>query len=447
MNKKIVTLILIIVISFCFISIVVADNVTHDDNNATDDDDNVTHDDNDTTDHGKTSDKDKDDKNKKKDKDKTDDKSKKNYILAKGSGNNIKFSDGFRGFILDYSKHPASSGDKFKHVSTSKASNSNELKLAIIEYYKLYSTGDIAKIISDVVKTGSASGKVGEAVEASHEKVGDHEVVKIDNHTEAVFDFEVLKSVSGNESDYFAYKVSFKNIEEEHINQTNLTNTTNTTNKTNKTNITAIAQPDNGTNSTFLQGLYDYLAALANSLFDAWKPIIDSLINDFLMIINALEELAKLFEDVMAEIQSLIDAIGKFLELLQSLWEGLDGLFKLLAIILTAIQQLMNFIGQIVDFIMGLVSAIISLVQQLLGLLQTLIDFIMGIISELLGLLQALIDFIMDLINQIISFIQAILAFLASVGSFLINVIENAVIIIASFVIITIGAFIYNRIR
>ena len=431
MNKKIVALILIIVISFCFISIVVADNVTHDDSNAT-------HDGKNTIDHDKKSDKDKKDdkdthvKNKAKDKNKTDDKSK-NYILAKGNGNDIRFSDGYRGFILDYSKHPASSGDKFKRASTSKASNSNALKLAIIECYKLDSTGQIGSVISNIVKTGSAGGKVGEAVAASHKQVSDHEVVKINKHTEAIFDFEVLKSVSGNESDYFAYTVSFRTIDDENINQTNnLTNTTNATNKTNNTNntnITAIAQPDNGTNSTFLQGLYDYLASLANSLFDAWKPIIDSLINDFLMIVNALEELAKLFEDIMTEIQSLIDAIGKFLELLQSLWEGLDGLFKLLGIILTFIQQLINLIGQILDFVMGLISAIISLIQ------------------ELLGLLFALIDFIMDLINQIISFIQAILAFLASVGSFLIKVIENAVIIITSFVIITIGAFIYNRIR
>ena len=141
MNKKIVALILIIVISFCFISIVVADNVTHDDSNAT-------HDDKNTIDHDKKSDKDKKDdkdthvKNKAKDKNKTDDKSK-NYILAKGNGNDIRFSDGYRGFILDYSKHPASSGDKFKRASTSKASNSNALKLAIIECYKLDSTGQI----------------------------------------------------------------------------------------------------------------------------------------------------------------------------------------------------------------------------------------------------------------------------------------------------------------
>ena len=103
MNKKIVTLILVILVSFCFLSIVVADNATNDGNNTTDHDKTIDNDN--TVDKNKTT-----DKNKTLDKNKTDDKSKKNYILAKGKGNDIKFSDGFRGFILDYSKSPASSG-------------------------------------------------------------------------------------------------------------------------------------------------------------------------------------------------------------------------------------------------------------------------------------------------------------------------------------------------
>lgn len=434
MNKKMVTLILVILISFCFISIVVAENVSHDGNNAINHyktigkDKNIdnTKDNNNTTDNNKTI-----DKNKTTNKNKTDDKSKKNYILAKGKGNDIKFSDGSRGFILDYSKSPASSGDEFKRVSTSKASNSNTLKLAVIECYKQNSTGQIGKIMADFVKTGSSNTKVGEAVAASHEKVSDHEVVKIDDHTEAVFDFEVLKSVSGNESDYFAYKVSFKTInDDEDINQgnnlTNVTNTTiitNTTNATNTTNLTNITQQiDNETNVTFLNDLYDYLAFLANALYDSWKPIIDTLINDFLMFYNALEELTTMFEDFMMEIQSLMDAIGQLLNMLESIYKELVGLLKLLGVLLTAIQQLINFIGALLNFIAGLISAIISLIQQLLGLLFVLI-------------------------NQIVALIQAILDFLNSVGSYLGNVIKNSVIIITTFVIIVVGALVYNRIK
>ena len=58
-----------------------------------------------------------------------------------------------------------------------------------------------------------------------------------------------------------------------------------------------------------------------------------------------------------------------------------------------------------------------------------------------------MINFLIGLLNQIMALLQAILAFLKSAGSFLIKVIENAVIIITAFVLITVGAFIYNRIR
>ena len=53
----------------------------------------------------------------------------------------------------------------------------------------------------------------------------------------------------------------------------------------------------------------------------------------------------------------------------------------------------------------------------------------------------------MGLVNQLLSALQAILDFLKSVGSNLINVVQNGIIIIGAFVVITIGAFVYNRIR
>ena len=428
MNKKIVILILVILISFCFLSIVVADNATHDDNNTADHDKTIDEDEDEddninenTTDKKKTTDKNKDNKHQK------------NYILAKGNGNDIKFSDGFRGFILDYSKSPASSGDEFKRVSTSKVSNSNTLKLAIIECYKQNLVDQIEKIMAEFVKTGSSSTQVGESVAASHEKVSNHEVVEINKNTEAVFDFEVLKSVSGNESDYFAYKVSFKTINDgkKDIDQTNETtqdSDTTTPHFTNTTNITDMTQPiDNETNATFLDYLYDYLDFLANGLYDSWKPIISMLINGFLMFVNTLEELVNLFENFIMEIHSLIDILEKLLDMLGLIWETLDGILKILCMILTAIEQLINLIGYIFNIIVGLLSTLISLVQQIVELL------------------SGLINFIIDLINQIMSLIQAIIAFLKSIGSSLPNVIENAGSIITAFVIITIGTLLYNR--
>ncbi len=140
MNKKILTLILVILISFCFLSIVVANNVAYDDNhisdhNKTDHKDKIH---NNTTNHDKKADNDKkidknktiiDNNNNTTDKNTTENKSNKDYVLAKGNGNDIEFSDGFRGFRLNYSKSPASSGDQFKPVSASAATNSNLLKL------------------------------------------------------------------------------------------------------------------------------------------------------------------------------------------------------------------------------------------------------------------------------------------------------------------------------
>ena len=438
MNKKIVTLILVILVSFSFLSIVMADNVTNNDTNTTD------HDkiDNDKdVDNNKQVDKKTDDK-KTTDKSKTNDKSNKNYIKAKGSGNEITFSDGFKGFRLDYSKSPASTGDEFKHAPTSKVSNSNSLKQSIIKSYIDDSDDKIGKTISNALKSNSSNVKTGSA--AIPEKVGDHEVVRINKNTEAVFDFEVLKSVSGNESDYFAYKVSFRTIDDgENINETNnitkvanttnvtnTTNITNATNITNNTNITNLTMPvDNETNATFLQALYDYLAFLADALYNVWKPIFDTLINNFLMIVTALEELANLYENFIMELQSLMDAIEELINMLESIWKELAGLLKLLDMILKLLQQLLNLIGAILSFIMAIIFAIIGLIQQLLALL-----FI-------------LLQFLADLINQIIALIQAILDFLKSIGSYLMNVIANGVIIIATFVVIAIGALIYNRVR
>ena len=389
MNKKIVSLILVILISFCLLSIVVADSAIHDAN---------------STNHDKTADKDKKIDNNKKTNNKTNDKPKGNYILAMGSGNDILFSDGFRGFIIGHSKRPAKSGDEFKRASA-QADDLNAMKLKIIKSYMQDSGGRIGSNIRD------------------------HEVVRIDNDTEAIFDFEVLKSVSGNVSDYLAYQVSFRSIDvEKDINQTNnMTNTTNITNATNITNLTQLF--DNQTNATFLKGLYDYLLSLASALYDAWKPIADTLLNGILMMINALEGLADLYAGLMMEINSLMDAFGKLLEMLESLWNELDGIFKLLAILMNLIQQLLDLIQAIIDFIMQLINAIIAFIMALLEWLYNLIMFLL------------------DLLYQLLALIQAILEFLAAIGSFLLNVIESAVIIISAFVIITIGAFVYNRIR
>lgn len=399
MNKKILTLILVVLVSFSFLSIVVADNLVHNDNN--------------TTHHNKTIHNNTKIQNNTTDKNKTDDKPKR-YVVAKGKGNNIKFSDGYRGFILDYSKSPAKSGDIFQQVSTSKVSDANTLKLAIIECYKLDSTNQIEDIMEDFVTTGSSDTPVGKAVAASHQMVSNHEVVKINNHTEAVFDFEALKSVSGNESDYFAYTVSFRAITEDK-NDTNQTN--NLTNETNTTNITNITHStDNKTNATLpTNSNNDYWDLLYNALYNSWKPLIGTLISDFLIFVNAMEQLAYMFNALILEIQYFIDSLLRLLVMLGSIWPVLEGLLKL--------------IESILNFIIGLISAIIAFIQQLLA---WLISFI---------------QFLIDLINQLLAFIQGLIDFLKSAYNYLMKAFQGALIIIIAFVIFTVGVFIYKRIR
>ena len=173
MNKKIFALIIVILISFCFISIAVADNVTHHDNS--------------TADHGKSADKNKTVDNKTADKNKTDDKSK--YILAQGSGDDIRFSDGFRGFRLDYSKPAASHGDEFKRVSASSAGNSYLLEQAIIGCYVEELSGSIGSFIAGVIQSGDA----GDLDDAAHDSAMSNGAFKVNDRTAVVFNFEVFK--------------------------------------------------------------------------------------------------------------------------------------------------------------------------------------------------------------------------------------------------------------
>ena len=459
MNKKIVTLILVMLVSFSFLSIVVADNATHDANTGADDSSSDTPDKKDdasdksdaadkNTDKDKKSDKDKTDS-----KDKTDDKSKHNYIKARGHGNDIKFSDGFRGFRLDYSKSPASSGDEFKHVSASRAPNANTLKLAVVECYRHDMDGSVGNILSDFIKSGSSSSKVGKAVASSSEFIGDTAVVMVDNKTEAVFNFEVLKSVSGNESDYFAYTVSFRTIDHiiVPINQTD-TNESSPESFTNNTTIPTVALNQTGgneTNGTFFDDLQGYFDSVLNSIYDAWKPIIDSITGFALSLAGGIEWIGNMFNGFMGQIQQLIDGLNRFTELLGTIWTELSGFLKFFAIILTSIEQLLNLILSALNFIIGLLQTIISLIQYIIGLILSIINFVMGLISQIIGmitdLINAIISFLTNLINQIGALINAIIDFLTKAGSYLVDVLANAAIIICAFIVVTVATFVYDR--
>lgn len=186
MNKKIMTFFLIIAVLLCSVAIVSAENNTT----------NVTNDTEDTIDLS-------------------------NYITALSSGKEIQFSDGYTGYLIDTSKNELTDKDGFTSYPTTNIDGNigNYLKLAVIECYKQNKESEISDVIS-MILDGSYKNRENPIINAvlkSDQSINDHESVKIDNTTEGTFDFELLKPRNQATSDYFAYKVSLKTIENDDV--------------------------------------------------------------------------------------------------------------------------------------------------------------------------------------------------------------------------------------
>lgn len=139
-----------------------------------------------------------------------------NYIMPITiSDDSIEFSDGFTGFRLDLAKDSLIAEDGFTAGETSSDKTENYVKLAIIECYKQGKENDVGKIVAKIINNDmNDDNPIIDEVLNSDEMIGDHEVVMIDNTTEATFDFELLKSVSDEKSDCLAYKVSLESVPE-----------------------------------------------------------------------------------------------------------------------------------------------------------------------------------------------------------------------------------------
>lgn len=183
MNRKIMSLIIVLIFSLCCISIAFAQNDTAEDIES--DDSNI----------------------------ETEDLS--NYILPISISNcKIEFNDGFTGFALDLSKDKISEEDTFSPGEFSYSQSENYVKSAIIESYKQGRENDIANIVSKIIDGDlDTQDSVIKEVLSSEASIGDSEVVSIDNTTEATFTFELLKSTNEEKSDCLAYKVSLKTVE------------------------------------------------------------------------------------------------------------------------------------------------------------------------------------------------------------------------------------------
>jgi mannosyl-glycoprotein endo-beta-N-acetylglucosaminidase len=135
-------------------------------------------------------------------------------LVSSISGNEIKFNDGFTGYCLDLGKDKIEKTDKFMVGSSSNGNVENLVKLAIIECYKQGKEASIDKIVSKIVANNlDSSDDVIKEVLNSNDKVSDMSTVKIDNTTEATFNFEILTPFDNSKSDCLAYTVSMRTVE------------------------------------------------------------------------------------------------------------------------------------------------------------------------------------------------------------------------------------------
>lgn len=226
MRKNIMTLLIILIISISCLAVVAADNDTDDD-----------------TDKPAIGDEIKDITGQ--------------IVPISISGNEIKFSDGFTGFCLDLSKNVPTTKDGFKTAGFEGGKNENTVKLAIIECYKMGKENQIGTVVKKVLNN-EKDNEIAAKVLSSSENIGNSAVVKINNTTEATFNFELLKSTDNDVSDCLGYKVSLKKVANDNVlgspadkkgNSTQSGDngtaggTNGTSNETNKTS-------DNGTNET-----------------------------------------------------------------------------------------------------------------------------------------------------------------------------------------------------
>ena len=143
---------------------------------------------------------------------------------------NITFDDGYNGYCINYGEHEASYDDKFVVQNTESAINNKNgesvghyLKTFFVEFHDIAVKNkiDTQKIIwsftddfkfNDTLKQIIKDTSIGLIIP-------DHGAVKkINNTTEAVFDFEVLGSTKFNHQNFFGYKIIYRNITNEIIN-------------------------------------------------------------------------------------------------------------------------------------------------------------------------------------------------------------------------------------
>ena len=179
-------------------------------------------------------------------------------VLATKDGHlNITFDNGYNGYCIEYGEHEAQIGQEYSVENTSYATNKNTgesvgnyLKVYFVDYYEDAMRDDIVTqhtiwhftddfngwridpILIENIKSTAATKTIPDS----------GAVRQINNTTEAVFDFQVLSSAESDNQNFFAYKITYRDIIENIIGNTTLSNDTSNEEHENVTNST-----ENGT--------------------------------------------------------------------------------------------------------------------------------------------------------------------------------------------------------
>ena len=154
-------------------------------------------------------------------------------VKSKENGHfNITFEDGYNGYCINYGDHEAKVNDEFEVKDTTAAINNKNgesighyLKTFFVEFHDIAVKNkiDTQKIIwafSDNFDFNKAL--VQQIKDTSvNLTIPDHGAVKkINETTEAFFDFEVLSTNKNNHQNFFGYKITYRNIPVESENNT-----------------------------------------------------------------------------------------------------------------------------------------------------------------------------------------------------------------------------------
>ncbi len=175
-------------------------------------------------------------------------------VLASEDGHvNITFDNGYNGYCINYGEHEAKTGQEYSVKDTIYATNKNSgesvgnyLKTYFVEYYDDAMRNDIVTQHTIWHFTDDFNGwridpLLIENIKstASTKTIPDSGAVRqINNTTEAVFDFQVLSSDKSGHQNFFAYKITYRDIVKEIIANASGSNDTSSEYEKNITNTT-----------------------------------------------------------------------------------------------------------------------------------------------------------------------------------------------------------------